>query len=39
VPAARELDPSAIRREAERRFDFRRMVDEYEALYLRVTQG
>jgi glycosyltransferase involved in cell wall biosynthesis len=37
VPAARTLDRSAIRASAEARWDFRRMVDEHEALYRRVA--
>jgi glycosyltransferase involved in cell wall biosynthesis len=37
VRPAAALDRAAVRREAERRFDFRRMVDDYEALYYRVT--
>jgi len=37
VPAATSLDRVEVRRAVERRFDFRRMVDDHEALYRRVV--
>ena len=37
IPAALELNRARIRQEAVRQFDYRRMVDEYEALYWRVV--
>jgi glycosyltransferase involved in cell wall biosynthesis len=39
VARAAALDRGAVRREAERRFDFRRMVDDYEELYHRVLDS
>ncbi|MEJ7783749.1 MAG: glycosyltransferase family 4 protein [Solirubrobacteraceae bacterium] len=36
VPAVCALDRAAVRDAAERHFDFRRMVDDYEALYRRI---
>jgi glycosyltransferase involved in cell wall biosynthesis len=36
VGAVCALDRAGVRRAAERRFDFRRMVDDYEALYRRI---
>ena len=38
VEPAAALDRTVVRRTAERRFDFRRMVDDYEALYLRILR-
>jgi glycosyltransferase involved in cell wall biosynthesis len=37
VPRAAALDRAAVRAAAEQRFDFRRMVDDHEALYRRVA--
>lgn len=37
IPAALTLDRGAIRARTEQRFDIRRMVDDYEALYYRVA--
>lgn len=37
VPAAASLDRAGVRRAVEHRFDFRRMVDDHEALYRRVV--
>lgn len=37
IPAAAALDRAAVRRTAEERWDFRRMVDDHEALYRRVA--
>jgi glycosyltransferase involved in cell wall biosynthesis len=37
IPRARALDRAAVRAEAEQRFDFRRMVDDHEVLYRRLT--
>lgn len=37
VPAAASLDRAGVRQAVERRFDFRRMVDDYEALYRQVA--
>ena len=39
VARAAALDRGAVRREAERRYDFRRMVDDYEELYHRVLDS
>jgi glycosyltransferase involved in cell wall biosynthesis len=39
VPAAAALDRAAVRRTAEERWDFRRVVDDHEALYRRVVAG
>jgi glycosyltransferase involved in cell wall biosynthesis len=39
VPQALELDRSAVRERAVERFDFRRMVDRHEELYLRLAGG
>jgi glycosyltransferase involved in cell wall biosynthesis len=37
VPRALELDRAAVREHARRRFDYRRMVDNYVALYQELT--
>ncbi|HEU0316279.1 MAG TPA: hypothetical protein VFR49_03050, partial [Solirubrobacteraceae bacterium] len=37
VPQAATLDRAVVRATVEHRFDFRRMVDDHEALYRRVT--
>jgi len=37
VPAAASLDRAGVRRAVEHRFDFRRMVDDHEALYRSVV--
>ena len=39
VPAAVALDRALVRREAARRFDVERMIDQHEALYLRIAEG
>jgi glycosyltransferase involved in cell wall biosynthesis len=39
VPRALELDRAAIRARAIERFDFKRMVDRHEELYLRIARG
>jgi len=39
IPAALELNRARIRQEAIRRFDYRRMVDDYEALYRRAVRN
>jgi glycosyltransferase involved in cell wall biosynthesis len=39
VARAAELDRAAVRRVAETRWDFRRMVDEHEALYRRIADA
>ncbi len=39
IPQALELDRAAIRARAVERFDYRRMVDQHEALYERVVSG
>lgn len=39
IPAALELDRARVRARAVERFDFRRMVDEHEALYERLAKG
>jgi glycosyltransferase involved in cell wall biosynthesis len=39
LPAALELDRSAIRSRATERFDYTRMVDKHEQLYLRLAAG
>jgi glycosyltransferase involved in cell wall biosynthesis len=39
VPRAAALDRRVVRACAERRFDFRRMADDYEALYRHVLEG
>ncbi len=39
VPAVTALDRAAVRRRAQGRWDFRRMVDDHEALYRRVAPG
>lgn len=39
IPRALELDRQAIRERALERFDYRRMVDRHEALYLRLAAG
>jgi glycosyltransferase involved in cell wall biosynthesis len=37
VPRVLELDRAVIRQRAVERFDFRRMVDDHEALYMRLA--
>jgi glycosyltransferase involved in cell wall biosynthesis len=39
VPAAAALDRARVRREAARRFDVERMIDEHEALYRRIAEA
>jgi glycosyltransferase involved in cell wall biosynthesis len=39
VPAATALDRARVRREAARRFDVERMIDDHEALYRRIAEG
>jgi glycosyltransferase involved in cell wall biosynthesis len=39
VAPAAALDRAAVRRTAEARWDFRRMVDEHEALYRHIARG
>jgi glycosyltransferase involved in cell wall biosynthesis len=38
VPKALELDRSRVRARARQRWDHRRMVDDYEAIYARVAR-